>query len=267
MAAIQDLDNRQINEVVAAAVARQVPMTVTVQKGRSWQAIPAKAIALRDVHLLVALTAGQETAKVEFTPAEKVGVSFKLKHHKHIFTATLAAVEQSQADRVLVLCRPSRMQRLQRRAYTRAEVPPNRIVRASFWLGGQSAEPSVASPTTPVWSGRVVNISAGGLQVHVDAAAASEVEPGDTVGVRVSFGMGEHAVYADAEVRHAEPLGAKAMVGFRFLGLDQTPEGRAAMQLIAAKVAEYQRIAEGDEKDSSRTPRRSPRPRASSYTP
>ena len=91
---------------------------------------------------------------------------------------------------MLVICRPSRMQRLQRRAYIRAEVPPNRIVRASFWLGGRTAEPTGGSPTTPVWSGRVVNLSAGGFQLHTDAAAASDVEIGDAVGVRVVFGMG-----------------------------------------------------------------------------
>ncbi len=248
MSSIQELSNRQINEAVAEAVDRHVPVMVTVQKGRNWQILPARALALRDLHLLLELGGSRESAPWEFTPAEKVGVSFKLKHHKHIFTATVIGLEQGKAGDVLVVCRPSRMQRLQRRAYIRAEVPANRIVRASFWLGGQASEPNGASPTTPVWSGRVVNLSAGGFQLHVDAAAADDVEVGDMVGVRILFGMGEQAVYGDAEIRHIESLGPKAMVGFRFLGLDQTHEGRKALQIIATKVAEYQRLTEGTRK-------------------
>jgi c-di-GMP-binding flagellar brake protein YcgR len=248
MSSIQELSNQQMDEAVAEAVDRRVPVVVTVQKGRTWQIIPARALALRDLHLLLELSSAGGAAPWEFAPAEKVGVSFKLKHHKHIFTATVVGLEEGKAGGVLAVCRPSRMQRLQRRAYIRAEVPANRIVRASFWLGGQTAEPTGASPTTPVWSGRVVNISAGGFQLHVDTAAAGDVEIGDMVGVRIVFGMGEQAVYADAEVRHIEPLGPKAMVGFRFLGLDQTHDGRGGLQIIATKVAEYERLAEGTRK-------------------
>jgi c-di-GMP-binding flagellar brake protein YcgR len=250
MSAIQELSNEQIDQVVAAAVDRRVPVVLTVQRGRTWRTTSARALALRDVHLLLELVG--EGANRQFIPAEKVGVSFKIKHHKHIFTATAVAVERAQGGDVLVVCRPSRMQRLQRRAYARAEVPPNRIVRASFWLGGCSAEPTGASPTTPVWSGRVINLSAGGFQLHTDAAAAGDVESGDAVGVRIVFGMGEQTVYSDAEVRHAELTGTRAVVGFRFLGLDQTHEGREALQLIASKVSEYVRMAHAERQAAAR---------------
>ncbi|MCJ7543924.1 MAG: PilZ domain-containing protein [Phycisphaerae bacterium] len=244
MSAIQELGNQQINEVMTVAVDRRAPVILTVQRGRNWRTTSAKALALRDVHLLLELNG--EEADRQFIPAEKVGMSMKIKHHKHIFTATVVGVERGEAGDVLVVCRPSRMQRLQRRAYARSEVPPNRIVRASFWLGGRTAEPVGGLPTTPVWSGRVVNLSAGGFQLHTDAAAAGDVEAGDAVRTRIVFGMGEQAVYADAEVRHAELSSARAMIGFRFVALDQTHEGRTALQLIASKVSEYERTTRAE---------------------
>ena len=252
MSAIQELTNQQVDEVLAVAVDRRVPVTLTAQRGRSWQVSAARALARRDEHLLLELAADPQGQVGRFIPAENIGVSFKMKHHKHIFTATVVAMEQGPAGEVLVVCRPSRMQRLQRRAYVRAVVPLNRIVRASFWLGGRNAEPTGGSPSTPVWSGRVVNISVGGFQLHVEAAAIQDVESGDTVGVRIVFGMGEQSIYADAEVRHAESVGSRAMIGFRFAGLDQTHEGRAAMQLIAAKVAEYERAAQSERQAADR---------------
>ncbi len=262
MTAIQELGNQQIDEVVAAAVDRRVPVVLTVQRGRSWRTTGAKAMALRDLHLLLELSG--EEADQQFVPAEKVGVSFKIKHHKHIFTATVVGVDRGEDDgEVLVVCRPSRMQRLQRRAYVRVEVPPNRIVRASFWVGGRTAEPSGGSPTTAVWSGRVVNLSAGGFQLHTDAAAAGDVEAGEAVGVRIVFGMGQQTIYSDAEVRHAELIGARAMIGFRFVGLDQTPEGRAALQLVASKVAEYERAAQATRQAADKP---APAPTAAAHT-
>jgi hypothetical protein len=90
----------------------------------------------------------------------------------------------------------------------------------------------------------VTTIGAGGFQAHASQAATDGLEDGDIVGVRLIFGMGDLAVYADAEMRHHEVCGAKTMIGFRFIGLDQTAEGRAAMQVIAHKVGEYERLAE-----------------------
>jgi c-di-GMP-binding flagellar brake protein YcgR len=255
VAAIEELSDLQIDEVVAAAVQRHAPVTITILRGRHWQTTAGKASALRGLHLLLELMDGAEKAgdggDGKFAMAEKVGVSFKLKHHKYLFTATVVGMEHSPSSDVLAVCRPNRMQRLRRRAYARAAVPANRIVRASFWLGGQLAEPTGASPTTPVWSGRVVNLSAGGFQLHVDAAAAENVEDGHAVGVRIVFGVGEQTVYADAELRHTQPLGPKAMMGFRFVGLDQSPTGRQALKLIIAKVAEYERLAGGTRKPLS----------------
>ena len=68
----------------------------------------------------------------EFVPAEKLGVSFKLKHHKHIFTATVSGFQDFPLDdggtmKTLALCLPVRMQRLQRRMFYRVDVPPNRV--------------------------------------------------------------------------------------------------------------------------------------------
>ncbi|MFA6134151.1 MAG: PilZ domain-containing protein [Phycisphaerae bacterium] len=248
MAGIQELSNRQIDESIAAAVERRVPMSITFPSGKSWASVPGRALRVRDMHLLIELPApGEGQEPHHFSPADKVGVSFKLKHHKHIFNALVAGTEpggggNGAASLILCLCRPTRMQRLQRRSYLRVDVPSNRIVRASFWLGGMSSEPSVVSPSTPVWSGRVTNLSAGGFQAHVDLEATGALEDGDIVGVRLAFGMADQAVYADAEVRHMEEGESKSVIGFRFVGMDLSPQGRSTLEMIAYKVHEYDRI-------------------------
>jgi hypothetical protein len=75
--------------------------------------------------------------------------------------------------------------------------------------------------------------------------AAEAVEPGDVVGIRLVFGMGEQTVYADGELRHAEMVTDKAYLGFKFIGLEQTQEGTTTLQVIARKISEFQKAAEG----------------------
>ena len=250
MSLLQELSAEQIDEVLAIALERQIPVIVTIRQGDSWANLHSRALTMRDRHLLLEMPITELDAMPhEFVPAERVGVSFKLKHHKHTFAGTVVGQERLCTESgenvpVLAVVAPSRMQRLQRRAFVRAEVPANRIVRASFWIGGCTAEPTTASPEHPVWFGRVTNLSAGGFQVLADAVTADGLEVGDTLGMRLVFGAAREAVYADAQLRHVELGDGKAELGFQFLGLTETSEGRVALQMISAKVSEFQREAQ-----------------------
>jgi len=247
MANLQNLTNQQIDETLYAAAERQVPATISVRGENGWSSYRTRLIDIRDGHLLLE---GPEPENGEpsreFLPADRIGVSFKLKHHKHVFTATVAETSRQDDNggairTVLHVCSPTRMQRMQRRAFHRCDVPANRIVRASFWLGGRDNEPAGTTPDQPVWSGRVVNISAGGFQVTTEHNPGEALSTGDTVGVRIRFGVGEKTVYADAQFRHCLIEGGLVHLGFQFVGLGLTPDSRNALQTIATKANQFQR--------------------------
>jgi hypothetical protein len=218
-----------------------------------WLTFHSRFLAVSDQHIIIERPMPVDgCAPHEFVPAEKIGLSFKLKHHKHVCSATIAGSQVWHVDgpdggadvQTLRLCWPLRMQRLQRRVYMRVDVPSNRIVRVSFWLGGRDAEPVGPRPNSPVWSGTVTNLSAGGLQLRCDAAASDNLESGDTVGMRLLFGLGEETVYADAQFRHVEASGIEPRLGFQFVGLEHSREGQQVIQAIANKLAEFQHAAE-----------------------
>ncbi|MFB3892205.1 MAG: flagellar brake protein [Phycisphaerae bacterium] len=250
MATLQDLDPQQMEQSVYDAIARRVPVILTVRVGDSWSNLHSYVLAERERTLLLELPLPDDSRPPhEFAPGEAVGVSFKHKHHKHIFNTRVVGLQSLHTEdgcalHVLALEAPAKMQRLQRRAYLRADVPPNRVVRATFWLGGREAEPAGGSTDTPVWLGRVANISAGGFQLRAEDNVADAVDVGDIVGARLTFGAADEAVFADAQCRHIEHCGVGVLMGFQFIGLDQSAEGRAAIQFISSKVSEYQRAAE-----------------------
>jgi hypothetical protein len=250
MAVLQDMDINQINEAIVLAAQRQIPATVTIPSGKTWITMHTRIIATRTPHIRIELPRPDEGGEPhEFSPAEKIGLSFKLKHHKHVCSVTVASKEQFSLDDgtiipTLNVCWPTKMQRLQRRAYFRADVPPGQVVRASFWLGGRAAEPAGGCPERPVWSGRVTNLSAGGFQLNTATDLGEELEVGDAIGVRVSFGAARETIYADAQFRHVEKSGEEFVMGFQFAGLGQTEEGRRALDIISQKVSQYQHAAE-----------------------
>ena len=248
MAILEELDVNRINDVIATAAEKRTPATLTVSRGCHWLNLRSRVVALKDPHLWMELPVGPDGTQYEFAPAEKVGVSFKLRHHKHIFYATVQHMEQMPLDAggtvpVLSVCCPSKMQRLQRRAYSRVDVPAGKIVRASFWLGGRQQEPSGTSLEQPVWNGPVMNLSAGGFLMRVDSDVADAVDEGDTVGVRLSFGPGQETVYSDAQFRHADVEGDEAMMGFQFVGLSETSAGKETLSLIATKLKQFEQMA------------------------
>jgi len=270
MPTLQSLSADQITHAVDEARTRDLPCTLTVWEGNRWVNRYSRIVRTSDRRVLLELPpASAGCAPHEFTPAEKVGLSFKLKHHKYLCSVVAAGIEQLPLDDggsepVLSVCYPSRMNRLQRRAYQRVPVPANRIVRASFWPGGREAEPNKPCPERPVWTGRVTDLSAGGLQLMLPVESLELLDPGYVVGVRVSFGAGsEQAVYADAQYRHATPAEEKppapggpdgpcVLVGFQFVGLGQTREGQDSLERISYHVAEFQRAWDAQDKADDR---------------
>ena len=248
MSILQDLNPTQMSEALVSICEKHIPITVMLRRGETWLNLRSRFLAIDGARLVFEIPHSEDgTPLDDLIPAEKLGASFKHKHHKHLFNTTVLTVQDFHGptgkSKVLLVGCPTSMQRIQRRAYFRADVPSNRIVRVSFWFGGCETEPSGTNPEQPVWSGKVEDISAGGFQVRVRRDVAIILDTGDMVGLRMTFGMSAETLFANAQFRHAIPTDKGALMGFQFIGLGQSPEGKNALRIVAAKVSEYQRLS------------------------
>ena len=250
MAGLQELDIRQIHEMISQAADRQLPATVTQHVGEAWINLQSRVLDVREERIWIQIPTESDGTPYELAPADRVGVTFKLRHHKYVFVATVAGLEYcplTDGSRIPVvsLCWPTQMQPLQRRAFYRADVPESAVVRASVWLGGRNAEPSGTSSERPVFTGQVTNLSAGGFQFRTTDTAAARLDSGYLAGVRLVFGAGDQTIYADAQIRHVEAVKDEdlVLIGFQFVGLEQSAEGKQTLRFISLKVNEYQRYA------------------------
>jgi len=248
MAGLQELDIGQVNGILVDAAQRRVPATVTLRQDDRWINLRTRLIDCDKERIWMEVPTAYDGTPWGLAPAERVGVTFKLRHHKYVFLATVAGQEMLGLPdgtklQVAAICWPTQMQRLQRRVYIRADVPDGSVVRASLWVGGREDEPAGTTPEKPVFVGRVINLSAGGFQFRTRDRAAEMLDPGDLVGIRIVFGTGEETVFADAQIRHVAPEDEGIAVGLQFVGLEQSDEGRQALRLIGSKVSEFQRLA------------------------
>ncbi len=258
MARLQDLTIGQINKALEAAVDKQVPLTVTVRDGSQWTTLHSRFHRLDQQRVLIHQPVSTfDAAPREFAPSDKLGISFKLKHYKHLASFVVAGQQQDpgldgQPTTLLSLVSPNRMQRAQRRVYLRVDVPDNCIVRASFWHGGADGEPSKPTEAQPVWRGEVQNLSAGGILVRCPAAVLDSVDVGDMVGMHVTFGPGQESVTVDAQFRHVEGDDDQLLLGFQFLGLEATDDGKTTLLTISRRVNEIRDAASRIERARSR---------------
>ena len=246
MPIIQDLSPIQIHEALSEALRREAPLAVTCCIDNSWYSMRSRILQLRDADICLEYPSCEGEAP-ELSDSTPIGLSFKIKHHKHLFNALIEEAcertdggEGVEAIRIAI---PRRMQRVQRRAYHRVEIPRNRSPLATFWEGGLSGANAGASGGPFSWEGWLTNISAGGFQIRLSSRHAPQLDVGDVVGVRLDMGQGYTPIEADVQFRHeASEEEGVALLGFQFVGLGHSHAGRETLQRVGRIVCEFQRI-------------------------
>jgi len=188
----------------------------------------------------------QVEAAYKFSQGEQIGLTFRKGHQRLVFATSIAGNEEYEEDsgnpaQALRLNLPVEIQLTDRRATQRVEIPAAAMVRASIWLGGWQAQPAEPTVATPVWSGRVLDLSAGGCYVRTNREVSRYMDVGDVVGMRLTFGMGDNPeeILTDAQYRRSDPDGTMSLVGFQFVDIDESDQTREAHERIKVKLKEF----------------------------
>jgi len=244
MPIVQRLRTGQMAECLSEAVGREIPVLLTCRSDEQWHTLRTKILRSDTTGLWVDYPCCDFAPMPEIAPGLQIGLSFKLKHHKHILNTVVEAVGQfalagGEQVRAVQAAAARRMQRIQRRAYHRVGVPNNRSVLVTFWPGGLSAARS-SEGIEVAWEGWVTNLSAGGFQVRIATHGAPELEVGDLLGVQIDLGQEFQAVLADAQFRQEviDERGVR-LQGFQFVGLNESEHGQNVLRRIGELVCEF----------------------------
>ena len=243
MARMVKLSAEETGEALAQAAERTLQLRVTVRRQNRWLSFRSHFIVMHEGHFWIEFpTADTGEAAFDYADDEELGLMFHLGPARCLFSGIAIAQEsytgESGQDKRALRMKPAGvMQRSQRRLHQREDAHADWQARVSFWLGGREVEPDQAHVDAPVWSGRLIDLSTGGLLVRVSIGAARYIEPGDIVGICLAFGADGRNVYLDAQLRHSDPDGEMALMGFQFVDVE-TDYAREALAVIADKLRE-----------------------------
>lgn len=231
----------------AWAVQHQTPVVLSVKSGDVWVALKSAFVgydpAQRAIQVLYPQAGDQPS--VEIVAGQQVGVSFRRSHKKCVFS-TLVVMRCSEPagsgvalDTLILRC-PDNMHEMQRRAYERITCPPDRFVAVRLWEGLGAGHDG----SWPLCSGRVANVSVGGVQVDIRQDHNPRLSIGDRVGVEITVSPGKPPLMFDAQYRHcAITAPGRLGLGFQFLGLEHPQPNRSTLAEVAEFVKELQRSA------------------------
>lgn len=244
---LQDLSPEEIAEALAQAAQDNRPLALTVRYQSRWVTFRSYAIADYKFFLWAEMPKTDHLpAPYEFRIGSQVGVTFNIENRKYVCAAEVVgsetySIREDLSCTALKLAVPRKMHRVERRLHDRVEVAQDEISRATFWLGGIDARPEEGSTEEPVWAGRVINLSSGGVLVRTTCEAAKFLEAGDIVGVHILFRSQDQAAFLDAQLRHCHRDNEMAMLGFQFIEPDATGTAdQAVLRLVRGKIEQRQ---------------------------
>jgi hypothetical protein len=244
MSSLENLTDERMREILADAAGKELPLIVTVRRRNRWVTFRSNFLATHESILWIAPPVTTEgDAPLKHEQAEKAGLTFEYSHQKHIVGAVIEGPEEytdeeGNSGKALRLQCSSPMRRVQRRLHIRFDPPAEWQLRARFWLGGRNAQPGEANVESPVWSGKVIDMSRGGIMVRADRQAGLFIDGGDIVGIELDFTADGKIVYLDAQRRNCQEDGEMVLLGFQFVDVDRTEYARRAVELIGQKLAE-----------------------------
>lgn len=223
------------------AVAHQRHIVLTQQVSDGWRLFKGKFIAGSGAarSLLVKLAAAPAEAHVPLPePGESLGAAFRVGHKKCLFSTALESIHRGDDGVSVTLRWPREIQQIQRRVYERAQPPRGSAIAVRFWRIDRPGE--TGKNERNVKYGQLEDISCGGMRVK--ATEAVDVEVGCTYRCVFAAKSGKPPFVIDALLRHREAADqGRASLGFQFVGLDATEEGREVLARLARVIARLKR--------------------------
>lgn len=241
MSSTTSIAKQQPEQYLTDSIHKERMVVITVNGPDGWTSFKSKFLPTSQEGESVAVEImPNDRCEIEFcaAPGQELGVTFRVGHKKCMFGTVVESVRRNGDNMVVVFRWPESILPLRRRVFERATVPDGVVVAVRFWRD-DAASTSGADART-VRHGQLEDISAGGMRVRV--AGPGDIEVGAVYRCAFTPKQGKPAILVEARVRHREAIEhGRASIGFQYVGLEVTAEGRRALERLTRTVSQYQR--------------------------
>ena len=192
--------------------------------------------------------ATQKPRPINIRVGQPVGMSLKYEYGKFIFETKVVSLEPSAdptSGGMIVLAVPEKTELVQKRNYFRVQVPRSLDVNVLLWHR-RCVEDNGQIPTEHCLQGKLVDISAGGIQIAFDAAQRPNFRKRQFARIRFTPMPYEAPLTFNAQIRSISPTadGKSVCFGLQMVGLEASTEGRLVLHRLCNVVAQYYQISQ-----------------------
>ena len=159
-----------------------------------------------------------------------------------------SSMTEDEQNEILVLSMPQQLELVQKQNFKRVQVPVSMDVEVALWHKNipQGKASDLDIQVLHGFRGRLVDISAGGLQVAVNRSQGPEFEKDQFVHLEFIPLDDETPLKFNAYIRQILPDADPdyMLLGLQILGLEASDEGRMVLQRICSVIQEYRQINE-----------------------
>jgi len=248
MSRSQILKGQKIVKTLDLAVNERASAVMTHLTGGKWRTTNVTFSAGNNnaVHISIDDSEPQKSTNVQID--QPVGISFEQDSKRYIFETMIIGIEpngnQGQTGKIL-LGMPEKMEEMGRRAYLRQDVPKSLKVKILFWHRGYNDD-SIDIPLENYWQGRLINLSAGGVQLAISLDQAPNFKIGQFVGLQFTPMPYEKPITLEGQIKHLAKTedGRELTIGVHTLGLEVNSQGRIILHRIIDVVNRYQQLSQ-----------------------
>jgi len=253
----QTLQRKELIEVLNKAIGEKTSAIMTHQAKGKWHMTKVALVELRQAGLAIEIGQKQKRQPLNIQVDQPVGLSLKHGYDKFIFEATVIGFENdasAQQTAKILLKLPERGEKYQRRNFFRVAVPNNMKVKVLFWHRGYHDEINEI-PDEKYWQGRLIDVSAGGMQICIGRDKRPNFRDGQLVGLEFTPMPYEKPLLLEGQVRHiaASPKGEDVYLGLQIIGLELNPKGRESLRRLCTIVEYYYQIIQTDNQQAATT--------------
>ncbi len=233
-------------KILLDVLEKKVPAIMSYLSKGKWHTAEVLLVDFGTDWFDVETTPGKKSLPINIRVDQPVGVSLKYGYGKFIFetrVVTLGLSPNSEGRGKIGLAIPERIEVIQRRNYFRVEAPKSLRVNVVMWRCSRKADDRGAL-SNHYWQGKLIDISAGGVQVSLDAAQEPVPKKGQFIGLRFTPMPYEMPLMFNAKVRSILPTADKHNIclGLQAVGLEAAPEGRGVLKRLCDVVGRYYQI-------------------------
>jgi hypothetical protein len=243
------LNRAEPRKILETVINEQVPAIMSYLSRHKWHVAKVVLKHLGANRLEVQVSQRENPHPLNICVDQPVGMSIKYGYGKLVFetkVTALEAVPESSSGGSIVLMVPSRIETVQRRAYFRVKVPDSLKVNTVVWH--RSNNNSNHQPPNRYWQAKVIDISAGGAQIAIDAEQQPDFKKGQFIGLRFTPLPYETPLVLNAQIRNILPTADNNSVclGLQIVGLEASAEGQAVLKRLCSVVEKYYQLQQGN---------------------